>query len=113
MSDETTSSYYPAETQKTSTLAIVSLIAGIAGWTILPLIGSLTAIITGHLAKAEIRDHAGQISGDGFATAGLIMGYLSLALGLCICIFIFGILLFAIPISRSVSGLPELLLLIS
>lgn len=112
MSDETSTSYYPSEPKKTSTLAIVSLIAGIAGWTILPLIGSLVAIITGHLAKGEIRDHAGQMGGDGLATAGLVMGYLSLGLGLCICLFIFGLLLFAIPISNSVSGLSGLLLLI-
>lgn len=88
---------------RTSTLAIVSLIAGIAGWTFFPLLGSLVAVITGHLAKKEINESAGMIDGSGFATAGLILGYLSLGLGLCICLIVLAILLFLIPISVSSS----------
>lgn len=93
----------PASQTHTSTLAIVSLIAGIAGWTFFPLLGSIIAVITGHLAKKEINESGGMIDGGGFATAGLILGYLSLGLGLCICLFVLGILLFAIPISISTS----------
>ncbi len=59
----------------TSTLAVVSLVAGILGWTLLPLIGSLGAIITGHMARGEIRRSAGAINGDGFAIAGLVLGW--------------------------------------
>jgi uncharacterized membrane protein len=61
--------------RKTSTLAIVSLIAGILGWTLLPLIGSLGAIITGKMARSEIRQSDGRIDGDGMALAGLILGW--------------------------------------
>jgi hypothetical protein len=63
----------PAKT--TSTLAVVSLVAGILGWTLLPLIGSLGAIITGHMARGEIRRSAGAINGDGYAIAGLVLGW--------------------------------------
>lgn len=73
----------------TSTLAIVSLVAGITGWTILPVLGSFVAVITGHMAKSEIKKSMGQIGGDGMATAGLVLGYLSLALGLCLCVVFF------------------------
>ncbi len=59
----------------TSTLAVVSLVAGILGWTLLPLIGSLGAIITGHMARGEIRRSAGTINGDGYAIAGLVLGW--------------------------------------
>lgn len=59
---------------RTSTLAIISLIGGIAGWTLLPLLGSLVAIITGHMARAEIRREPG-LQGDGLAIAGLVMGW--------------------------------------
>ena len=70
-----------------SNLATISVIAGILGWTIAPFLGSLAAIITGHMAKREIRESMGQLAGDGMATAGLIMGYLHLILStLCICI---------------------------
>jgi len=70
-------------------MAIISLIGGITGWTILPFLGSLAAIIFGHIAKSEIKKSAGMLAGNGMATAGLIMGYLSIALGIClICVFI-------------------------
>ena len=59
----------------TSTLAIVSLVAGILGWTLLPLLGSVGAIITGHMARGEIRRSAGTIDGDGLAIAGLVLGW--------------------------------------
>jgi len=72
-----------------STLATISMIAGILGWTIAPLLGSLAAIITGHMAKREIRDSMGQLGGDGMATAGLVMGYLALIPAvLCICVIV-------------------------
>jgi hypothetical protein len=64
---------------KDSALAIVSMIAGITGWIFLPFLGALTAVITGHIAKKEIRDSNGTITGGGMATAGLILGYVVLA----------------------------------
>ena len=64
--------------KKDSALAIVSLVCGLVGWTFLPLIGAIAAIITGHLAKKEIRDSAGTLSGNGMAIAGLIMGYVQI-----------------------------------
>jgi len=79
----------PAPVTKTSTMAIVSLIAGITGWSILPFLGSLVAIITGHMAQSEIKKSGGMITGKGMAVAGLILGYLAIALGLClICVFL-------------------------
>ena len=78
----------PMYAAQTSTLAIISLIGGIAGWTVLPFLGSVVAVITGHMAKSEIKKGGGMITGNGMATAGLILGYIALALGLCAaCIF--------------------------
>ncbi len=62
-----------------NTLAIVSLIAGILSWLILPVIGSLVAIVTGHKARQAIRLDARQ-SGDVMAIIGLVLGYSSLVL---------------------------------
>ena len=79
----------PPSGPRTSTMAIISLIGGITGWTILPFLGSIAAIIFGHIAKSEIKKSGGMLAGNGMATAGLIMGYLSIALGIClICVFI-------------------------
>ena len=74
---------------RTSTLAIISLIGGITGFTVLPFLGSLVAIITGHMAQSEIKKSAGMVTGKGMAIAGLIMGYLVLAGGICaLCLII-------------------------
>ncbi|UBB23693.1 DUF4190 domain-containing protein [Pseudoxanthomonas japonensis] len=79
-----------APARQTSTLAIISLIAGILGWTLLPFLGSIGAIITGHMARAEIRREPQRLDGDGFAVAGLILGWLSVVL------WIIGILVFVL-----------------
>jgi hypothetical protein len=77
--------YAPIPTgPKTSTLAIISLIGGITGFTVLPLLGAVVAVITGHMAHSEIKKSAGMLTGKGMATAGLIMGYLVLAGGICV-----------------------------
>lgn len=65
---------------QTSTLAIVSLVSGIVCWFALPLLGAVVAVITGHMAKSEIRNSMGRLTGHGMATAGLVLGYLQLAL---------------------------------
>lgn len=85
--------YHPVDN---SGMAIVGLIAGIAGWTVVPFLGAIAAVITGHMAKREIRESMGRLGGDGLATAGLVLGYASLGLffvGLCITVaaLVFGI----------------------
>jgi uncharacterized membrane protein YjfL (UPF0719 family) len=73
---------------RTSNLAIISLVSGIVSWVFLPLIAAIIAIITGHMAKNEIKRGNGLISGSGMATAGLILGYVQLGLGICACLVI-------------------------
>ena len=75
--------------RKTSPLAIVSLIAGILGWTLLPFLGSIGAIITGHMARGEIRRSNGSLDGDGMAMVGLVLGWLSIILTILGILFIF------------------------
>lgn len=69
-----------AAIRRTSSLAIISLVSGLMGWTLAPFLGSIVAIITGHMARSEIRQQPDQIDGDGFAIAGLVMGYLLIGL---------------------------------
>ncbi len=70
--------------RQTSTMAIVSLVCGILGWVALPIISSIIAIITGHMARSEIRSDPLRFEGDGLALAGLILGYAMLALCLLV-----------------------------
>jgi hypothetical protein len=63
-----------------STMVIVSLIAGIAGFSFLPLIGSIVALITGYAARKETRAVPPAAAGDGMATAGIVMGWIGVGL---------------------------------
>jgi hypothetical protein len=63
----------------TNGLAIASLVLGIVG-------GSGLAIIFGHVARSQIR-RTGQ-DGAGMALAGLILGYIALAVCLALLIFL-------------------------
>lgn len=70
----------------TSTLSIASLMMGIISWVLLPVVGGIIAIVTGHLAKKEIRQSEGLLGGDGVATAGLVLGYANVAISVCGCL---------------------------
>jgi hypothetical protein len=69
-------------------MAIVSVISGVLSWVMLPFIGGIVAIVTGHMARNEIRNSQGQQSGDGLALIGLVLGYLHL-IGFCLGIVVF------------------------
>ncbi|QWP75995.1 DUF4190 domain-containing protein [Lysobacter sp. K5869] len=63
--------------RQTSGAAIFSLIAGVLGWTLLPFLGSIAAIVSGHMARAQIRREPDRLDGDGLAIAGLVLGWAS------------------------------------
>lgn len=84
--------------QPTSTLAIVSLISGIVSWFLIPFVAAVAAIITGHMAKNEIKKSNGTISGNGLATAGLVLGYIQIGLGVCVCLVVAAMLAFGMTV---------------
>jgi hypothetical protein len=95
----------PAVGRQTSVLAIVSLVFGLLGWTLLPLVGSLVAVITGHLARAEVRRAPGAVDGDGLAVAGLVLGYSMMALaiiGVLAAVLFFGGLVALLAVASAV-----------
>lgn len=76
----------------TSTLAIVSLVSALLGFTFVPVIGGIVAIVTGFMARSETRSIPPKASGDGMATAGIIMGWIQLGLlvvGICCAVIYF------------------------
>ncbi|MFZ5877976.1 MAG: DUF4190 domain-containing protein [Chloroflexota bacterium] len=86
MNDYPQSGGYPPATLPTSTLALISMIAGVLGFTLFPTLGSIIAIITGNMARKETRGFPPTHSGDGMATAGIIMGWIGVGLavvGIC------------------------------
>lgn len=64
----------------TSGMAIASLLLGIGGLTVVPVIGSVLALILGYMARKDIRERLAEISGEGLATAGIILGWIGVGL---------------------------------
>jgi hypothetical protein len=81
--------YVPGPAKPTSNTAIVALVAGLLSWIFVPLIGAVVAIIAGHMARSEIRRSEGALDGDGLALAGMVLGYVQIALTLLTIIGIF------------------------
>ncbi|MDR0534426.1 MAG: DUF4190 domain-containing protein [Verrucomicrobiales bacterium] len=91
----------PPAIPQTSSLAIVSLVVGIVS---LPMalicgffgfIGAIAGIICGHLARAQIKNSAGQQEGAGLALAGLTVSYLALLVFVLKILVVFGFVAFA------------------
>jgi len=66
--------------RETDGKAIGSLVCGIASVTIFSILAGIPAIILGHISRSDIRKSGGRLKGEGLALAGLIMGYISLAI---------------------------------
>jgi hypothetical protein len=60
-------------------LAVASLVLGIVGWAFCG-IGSILAIVFGFVARGQIRSSQGRQGGQGLAQAGIILGFVGLAL---------------------------------
>jgi hypothetical protein len=98
--------YTPAAGTHTNTLAVVSLVAGIGSFFahVIPGIGGFTvaliAVITGYMARKQIRETGEQ--GMGMATAGMVIGIIHLALlflliiAVLFAIFVLGLVLFGV-----------------
>lgn len=66
----------------TSNLAVYSLIAGLLGLTLFPVVGCVGAVVLGIMARREIEASDGALAGDGLATAGLVLGWIGVGIGI-------------------------------
>lgn len=72
--------------------AIIALVLGIAGFFVCPLVGIVSIVLAGQ-AKTEIRNSGGTQTGDGMATAGLVLGWIQIAeIGLVILFIVLAVL---------------------
>ena len=78
-----------APVPKTNGLAIASLVCSLLGLATCAAT-SILGVIFGHLAKSQIKQSGEE--GEGMALAGLIVGYIGLALFALIAIFYFGLI---------------------
>lgn len=65
--------------QRTSGYAIASLILGIAGFFVFPIVPSILAVVFGQKARDELRRNP-SLGGEGLATAGIVLGWVGIAL---------------------------------
>lgn len=73
--------YDYAPPNRTSGLAIASLVLGILGLTCISILGAIPAVICGHVALSNIKDSRGALGGRGLGIAGLVTGYVGMVLG--------------------------------
>ena len=74
----------------THTKAIWSLVSGIVGILVCGVILGPVAIWLGTTAKREIRESGGRLSGEGMATAGIVLGIVAVAA------FVIGVIVLAV-----------------
>jgi hypothetical protein len=97
----------PPPPQQSSGNATAALVLGICGLTVCPILCSILAIVFGGIAKREIDASGGRLGGRDAAKAGLILGWVSLALwGLGILAYVAFIVL-AIALTESDNGAFE------
>lgn len=83
-------------------LAIASLVLSILGMLpILPVVGSIGGIVTGTIARSEIRLHSEMYRGEGYAKAGIILGWIGIGL---VVLAVVSLLLYLMPVSTVTSG---------
>jgi hypothetical protein len=66
-------------TQRTSGYAVASLVCGILGFLVLPIVLSILAIVFSRSAESEIRRDPA-VGGEGFARAGFVLGVIGLVI---------------------------------
>ncbi|HMF89693.1 MAG TPA: DUF4190 domain-containing protein [Candidatus Angelobacter sp.] len=84
----------PAQTEDK---AVISLVLGILSIVSLSILAGIPAIILGRMSKRNIRASAGQLGGDGLATAGIVMGWISVVLAVVFLLVIILMLAYLTP----------------
>ena len=76
---------YGQPQQKTSPLAIVSLVLGILGVPCCTFfVFGIGAVVTGYLARKQINESNGLLKGGGMATAGLVLGAVTIVIAIVV-----------------------------
>jgi|SRR5581483_9301342 len=89
-------------TGQTDGTAIASLILGIAGFVVCPLICSILAVVFARQAKAKIRTNP-MLAGEGMAKAGEILGWIGISL--TVVVIVIWVIAIAIAASSSSNAL--------
>jgi uncharacterized membrane protein len=80
-SPSATGPYGPAVTNG---LAEASLVLGILGLTLAPLVASIVGLVLGYVAKGQIDRSSGQQTGRGLAVAGIVLGWIGIGFSIAV-----------------------------
>lgn len=94
-----------AQQKKTAGVAVASLVLGILGLALLGPLGSIPAVICGHLALSQFKKNPEGPGGNGLALAGLILGYVQIGLMAVLLPLLAAILLPAVAHATSQAGM--------
>ncbi len=86
--------------QPTEDKAVISLVLGILSLVSLSIFAGIPAIILGNQSRKNIRASAGRLAGEGMATAGIVMGWISVGLAVLFLFVIVLTVLYLIPGGR-------------
>ena len=81
--------------KRTSGYAVTSLVLGILGVTVMPLLGGILALYFAGKAEDEIEESDVYVAGEGYATAGRVLGFIGLILGLISLVLIIAVVIWA------------------
>jgi competence protein ComGC len=84
-------------------LAVWSLVLGILSITCFFLFSGIPAVICGHMARSRIKASNGALQGSGLALAGLITGYLGIAMSFAVAALLMAIAIPNFSKARAVS----------
>ncbi len=85
--------------------ALASLVLGILGLVLIGPLGSIPAVICGHVALSRIKKNPDALDGDGLALAGLILGYVQIGLMVIMLPLLAAILIPAITRATASAGM--------
>ncbi len=73
-----------AQIAQQSGKAVASMIVSLVGFVVCLFLGQIIGLILGYSAKSEIRASQGRLTGEGFATAGIIIGWIGIVVDILI-----------------------------
>lgn len=82
---------YAAPAPQTNAWAIVSLVSSILGWLGLFGLGGIIGVVTGLIARNQIKENPAMQTGDGLALTGIILGAVNIIFGCIIAMCIFAV----------------------
>jgi Domain of unknown function (DUF4190) len=81
---------------QTDDKAVISLVLGVLSLISFSILAGIPAIIVGRMSRENIRASSGRLTGEGMATAGIVMGWVSVGLAGVVLLIVLLVVIFAV-----------------